>query len=132
MQVPYDRRCKHEFVLSGRRLKAHGVRTLDIAKGLIDRGSTPHHLLPAHRAAKPSWSSPPRPSRGPTLDASIEKMRLVVEEASTDASLLTEAPVTMPVRRLDEVRAARQPVVRQRFEDDEAAAAGEGGATVRP
>ena len=131
-EVPYDRRCMHEFVVSGVPLKESGVKTLDFAKRLLDYGVHPptvYFPLIVHEAL---MVEPTDTESRPALDALIETMRLVVEEARTDASLLTEAPVTMPVRRLDEVRAARQPVVRQRFEDDGAAAAGEGGEAVRP
>ncbi len=131
-EVPYDRRCMHEFVVSGVPLKEHDVKTLDFAKRLLDYGVHPPTVYFPLIVREALMVEPTDTESRPALDALIEKMRLVVEEASTDASLLTEAPVTMPVRRLDEVRAARQPVVRQRFADDGTAAAGAGDEAVRP
>jgi glycine dehydrogenase subunit 2 len=119
-EVPFDRRCMHEFVVSGTPLKQHGVKTLDVAKRLLDYDVHPptvYFPLIVHEAL---MVEPTDTESKPALDGLIAKMRRVVEEAGQDASLLTAAPVTMPVRRLDEVRAARQPVVRQRFEDDSA------------
>ena len=131
-EVPYDRRCMHEFVVSGAPLKEFGVKTLDFAKRLLDHGVHPPTIYFPLIVREALMVEPTDTESKAALDELIGKMRSVVAEAREDASLLTEAPVTMPVRRLDEVRAARQPVVRQRFADDEAAPAAEGGEAVSP
>jgi glycine dehydrogenase subunit 2 len=131
-EVPYDRRCMHEFVVSGVPLKEFDVRTLDFAKRLLDYGVHPPTVYFPLIVREALMVEPTDTESRPALDKLIETMRLVAAEARTDASLLTEAPVTMPVRRLDEVRAARQPVLRQRFEEGGAAAASQGGEAVSP
>jgi glycine dehydrogenase subunit 2 len=126
-EVPYDRRCKHEFVVSGASLKEYGVKTLDFAKRLLDHGVHPPTIYFPLIVREALMVEPTDTESKAALDGLIAAMRLVVEEARRDPSLLTEAPVTMPVRRLDEVRAARQPVVTQRFEDENAVSPGKTG-----
>jgi len=128
LEIPYERTCMHEFVASGAPLKEHGVRTLDLAKRLLDKGVHPPTIYFPLIVREALMIEPTDTEPKPTLDNLIAAFHEVVEEAKRDPQLLTEAPFTMPVRRLDEVRAARQPVLRQRFSDDEdGAASGQDG-----
>lgn len=107
--VPYERHCKHEFVVSGRRYKKHGVRTLDIAKRLLDYGlhaPTVYFPLIVDEAI---MIEPTETETKETLDEFVEIMEAIVREIEEDPELVRTAPHAMPVRRLDEARAARQP-----------------------
>ncbi len=117
--VPYDRRPLHEFVVSGEPLRAHGVRALDVAKRLLDYGVHPPTTYFPLIVKEALMIEPTETNSKEELDAFIADMRAVMEEAGKTPELLLEAPTTMPVRRLDEVTAARSPVVRQRFPEDE-------------
>jgi glycine dehydrogenase subunit 2 len=107
-----DRICMHETVLKGQIRGAKGVRTLDIAKRLIDYGFHPPTvyfplIVPEALMIEPTETESKR-----TLDVFIEAMRSIAREAVEEPDLLHEAPTRAPVRRLDEVRAARQPILR--------------------
>jgi glycine dehydrogenase subunit 2 len=107
-----DRICMHETVLKGQVQGAKGVRTLDIAKRLIDYGFHPPTvyfplIVPEALMIEPTETESKR-----TLDIFIEAMRDIAREAVETPELLHEAPTKAPVRRLDEVRAARQPILR--------------------
>lgn len=109
--LPYDRRCMHEFVLEGRVTDAPGIRALDIAKRLIDYGFHPptnYFPLIVHEAL---MIEPTETESIETLDAFAEALERIAEEARTDPDLLHGAPHDAPVRRLDEVRAARELVL---------------------
>ncbi len=113
--LPYDRVCKHEFVLSGKDLKdACGVSTIDIAKGLIDAGIHPPTIyfpLIVHEAL---MIEPTETESKAELDYFVEALRALAEKAKLDPESLHGAPVTTPIGRVDEVLAARKPVVRWR------------------
>jgi len=123
-ELPYDRHCMHEFVLSARGLKReHGVTALDVAKRLMDYGIHPPTIyfplvVPEALMIEPTETEPKE-----RLDDFIVAMRKIAEEAEASPELLHEAPHGRPVRRLDEVRAARQPVVRHDFGEREISAA---------
>ncbi len=107
--IPYNRLCKHEFVAEG---KFPNVRALDIAKRLIDYGVHPptnYFPLIVHEAL---MIEPTETESKDTLDQYIEILRTIAEEAQTQPELLREAPHNTPVRRLDEVHAARQLILR--------------------
>ncbi len=109
--LPYDRRCMHEFVLEGRLADAPDIRALDIAKRLIDYGYHPptnYFPLIVHEAL---MIEPTETESIETLDAFAEALERIAEEARTDPDLLHGAPHNAPVRRLDEVRAARELVL---------------------
>lgn len=110
--LPVDRHCKHEFVLSGMWQKELGVRTIDIAKRLLDYGyhaPTVYFPLIVDEAImiEPTETEPKS-----TLDEFVEAMRAIAQEAKDHPENLTSAPHHTPVTRLDESRAARQPVLR--------------------
>jgi glycine dehydrogenase subunit 2 len=117
-EVPYDRLCMHEFVLSGRRLKRdHGVSTLDVAKRLMDYGFHPPTIYFPLVVPEALMIEPTETETLETLDAFADAMLAIAREAADEPDLLREAPHSRPVRRLDEVRAAKQAVVRYRFEE---------------
>jgi glycine dehydrogenase subunit 2 len=108
----YDRTCMHECVLKGQIAEAPQARTLDIAKRLIDYGFHPPTvyfplIVPEALMIEPTETESKR-----NLDGFVDAMLKIAEEAREDIEILHQAPTTAPVRRLDEVRAARQPVLR--------------------
>ena len=114
--LPYDRICMHEFVVAGRFAEAPGVRALDIAKRLIDYGVHPptnYFPLIVHEAL---MMEPTETESQQSIDAYADILLKIAEEARTHPELLHDAPHHTPVRRLDEVRAARKPVLRYRRE----------------
>ena len=109
--LPYDRTCMHEFVLSGQRQKELGVSTLDMAKRLLDFGMHPptvYFPLIVHEAIMieptESWNKE-------TLDEFVAAMIQIAKEAETEPEKVKAAPQDTVVGRLDETRAARTPVL---------------------
>lgn len=109
--VPYDRICKHEFVIEGRIEGAPNVRALDISKRLIDYGFHPPTNYFPLIVREALMIEPNETESKETLDAFAEAMLRIAEEARTDPDLLRTAPHKAPVSRLDEVRAARELVL---------------------
>ena len=119
-ELPFDRLCMHEFVLSGRRLKREqGVTTLDVAKRLMDYGFHPPTIYFPLNVPEALMIEPTETEAKETLDAFADAMLAIRREAEEEPELLKEAPHVRPVKRLDEVRAAKQPIVRYRFEEHE-------------
>jgi glycine dehydrogenase subunit 2 len=110
--VPFDRTCMHEFVLSARNLRPHGVRALDVAKRLIDHGYHPPTIYFPLVVEEALMIEPTETESKETLDAFVEAMLRIAEEARENPDVLHEAPHVTPVRRLDEVTAARRPNIR--------------------
>jgi glycine dehydrogenase subunit 2 len=110
--LPYDRTCMHEFVLSARRQRQHGVRALDIAKRLIDYGYHPPTIYFPLVVEEAMMIEPTETESKETLDAFAEAMLRIADEAREQPDLLHDAPHETPVRRLDEVTAARKPNIR--------------------
>jgi glycine dehydrogenase subunit 2 len=108
----------HEFVLSARNLKReHGITALDVAKRLMDYGIHPPTVyfplvVPEALMIEPTETEPKE-----RLDDFVDAMRAIAREAAESPEVLKEAPHGRPVRRLDEVRAAKQPVLRYLFEE---------------
>ncbi|MCL6637940.1 MAG: aminomethyl-transferring glycine dehydrogenase subunit GcvPB [Alicyclobacillus sp.] len=115
--VPFPGLCKHEFVLSGRRQKRCGVRTLDIAKRLLDFGVHPPTVYFPLIVEEALMIEPTECESLETLDGFVAAMLQIAHEAETDPERLRQAPHTTPVGRLDEVQAARSPVLRYAFPD---------------
>lgn len=114
-ELPFDRVCMHEFVLSGARLRReHGVRTLDVAKRLLDYGFHPPTVYFPLIVEEALMIEPTETEPLDALDAFADALIAIAEEAAASPETLYEAPYTTPVRRLDEARAARDPVVRWR------------------
>lgn len=105
--LPYNRACKHEFVLSGKWQKEHGVRTLDIAKRLLDYGVHAPTIYFPLNVEEAIMIEPTETETKETLDEFIAAMRQIAEEAESNPENLRTAPHFTPVGRLDEARAAR-------------------------
>ncbi len=113
--VPFQGPCKHEFVASATTLKhATGVRTLDVAKRLIDKGFHPPTIYFPHTVDEAMLIEPTETESLEALDAFADALAEIEREAREQPDLVTTAPHTTPVRRLDEATAARQPVLRWR------------------
>jgi glycine dehydrogenase subunit 2 len=112
-ELPYDRHCMHEFVLSARRLKReYGVTALDVAKRLMDHGIHPPTIYFPLVVPEALMIEPTETETKERLDEFVAAMREIAREAAEDPELLKSAPRLRPVRRLDEVKAAKEPVVR--------------------
>ena len=115
--MAYDEVCMHEFVMSLEDLKKKaGVSAMDIAKGLLDNGIHPPTMyfpLIVHEAL---MVEPTETESRETLDHAISVFRELHKMAYEAPDALHAAPVTTPVGRLDEVEAARHPVVKYDFE----------------
>jgi glycine dehydrogenase subunit 2 len=110
--ISHDRRHMHEFVAKGIIREAPDVHALDIAKRLIDYGFHPPTNYFPLIVPEALMIEPTETESKETLDAFAAALRAIRDEALTDPDVLHEAPHSAPVRRLDEVRAARQPVLR--------------------
>ena len=111
-EIPHDRTCMHECVVTPGELMDYGVNTSDIAKALIDRGYHPPTIyfpLIVHEAM---MIEPTETESRETLDEFVEAMKSIAEQVKTDAEAIHAAPVTTPVGRPDEVTAARKPIVK--------------------
>ncbi|MGE8078095.1 aminomethyl-transferring glycine dehydrogenase subunit GcvPB [Peribacillus loiseleuriae] len=110
--LPYDKHCKHEFVLSGRRQKKLGVRTLDIAKRLLDFGYHPPTIYFPLNVEECMMIEPTETESKETLDSFIEAMIQIAKETEENPEIVQEAPHTTVIKRLDETLAARKPILR--------------------
>ncbi|MCS1350715.1 aminomethyl-transferring glycine dehydrogenase subunit GcvPB [Mechercharimyces sp. CAU 1602] len=110
--LPFTQHCKHEFVLSGARQKKQGARTLDMAKRLLDFGVHPPTIYFPLIVDECLMIEPTETESKETLDTFIETMIRIAKEAEENPEVIQEAPHHTPVRRLDEVLAARKPVLR--------------------
>jgi len=103
----------HEFVLSGRGAKEKlGVRTLDIAKRMLDHGVHPPTVYFPLLVEEALMIEPTETETKERLDGFADVVRAILEEAAADPEIARNAPYTTPVRRLDEAGAAKRPVVR--------------------
>ena len=108
----------HEFVLSARRLKReHGITALDVAKGLMDYGFHPPTVYFPLVVPEALMIEPTETEAKETLDDFVAAMRQIARDAAEDPQKLKDAPRSRPVRRVDEVKAAKQPVLRYRFDE---------------
>ncbi|MDG4655573.1 aminomethyl-transferring glycine dehydrogenase subunit GcvPB [Ectobacillus antri] len=110
--LPFDKHCKHEFVLSGRRQKKLGVRTLDIAKRLLDFGYHPPTIYFPLNVEECIMIEPTETESKETLDAFIDAMIQIAKEAEENPEIVQEAPHTTVIKRLDETMAARKPILK--------------------
>ena len=120
-ELPYDRGNMHELCLSGSRQKRRGVRTLDIAKRLIDFGFYPPTIYFPLIVEEALLIEPTETESLETLDAFIAAMRQIAREAEEQPEQVTSAPHHAPVTRLDEATAARRPNLRWQPEAQQAA-----------
>jgi glycine dehydrogenase subunit 2 len=114
LPVAFDRHCMHEFVLSGKPMKRElGIATLDLAKRLLDFGFHPPTVYFPLLVEEALMVEPTETETKESLDGFAATVETILREAEEDPQKAREAPYTTPVRRLDEVRATRRPVVRQ-------------------
>jgi glycine dehydrogenase subunit 2 len=113
-KLPYDQLAKHEFVLSGEGM-GDGVRTLDVAKRLIDYGFHPPTIYFPLIVKEALMIEPTETEPRETLDTFAEALLAIAAEAREHPELLREAPHETPVRRLDEARAVREPRLKLDF-----------------
>ena len=107
--LPYPKPVLHEFCLSGdRQKKAHGVRTLDIAKRLLDYGFHAPTIYFPLIVSEAIMIEPTETESKETLDVFADALLSIADEAETNPALVLSAPVTTPVKRLDEALASRQ------------------------
>jgi glycine dehydrogenase subunit 2 len=110
--LPYDRICMHECVFSGeRQVKESGVHTTDIAKRLLDYGFHPPTIYFPLIVREAIMIEPNETESKETLDAFCDAMIAIAVEARENPEMLKSAPHTTPVKRLDDVLAARKPDV---------------------
>jgi glycine dehydrogenase subunit 2 len=114
LPVAFDRHCMHEFVLSGAPMRKQlGLKTLDLAKRLLDFGFHPPTVYFPLLVDEALMVEPTETETKESLDGFAEAVEKILAEAEDDPSVAQNAPYSTPVRRLDEVRATRRPVVRQ-------------------
>jgi glycine dehydrogenase subunit 2 len=120
--LPYDRVCMHEFVLAGppKEIQDRKVRTVDVAKRLMDYGFHPPTVYFPLIVEEALMIEPTETESKDTLDAFADALLSILQEATEDPDLLHEAPLDTPVRRLDEVKAARDLNLRWEPEREEA------------
>jgi glycine dehydrogenase subunit 2 len=110
-KIPYPRYCGHEFVMNGVVDGVDDVHALDISKRLIDYGIHPPTNYFPLIVSEALLIEPTETEGKEELDNFIEVMKKIAEEAKSNSELLTNAPHTAPVRRVDEVYAAKQLVL---------------------
>jgi glycine dehydrogenase subunit 2 len=110
-KVPFDRINMHEFVCQG---AVNGVRALDVSKRLLDYGCHPPTNYFPLIVPEALMIEPTETEHKPTLDAFADAMLAIAEEARRDPALVKSAPHDTAVRRLDEVKAARELVLSDR------------------
>jgi glycine cleavage system P protein (glycine dehydrogenase) subunit 2 len=116
LPLAYGELCMHEFVLSGAPMKRElGLKTLDLAKRLLDYGFHPPTVYFPLLVDEALMVEPTETETKETLDAFAEAIAAILREAAGEdgAAIAQGAPYTTPVRRLDEVAAAKHPVIRQ-------------------
>ncbi len=120
-QIP-ERVCKHEFVLNGTRFKKdYGVNTLDVAKRIIDYGFYPPTIYFPLIVPECLMIEPTETQSKASLDEFANALLKIAQEARTNPQLLHDAPHDTPVTRLDDVKAAREPVLHFNHPDPKAA-----------
>jgi glycine dehydrogenase subunit 2 len=107
-ELPYDQICMHECVFSAARQLKNGVHAIDIAKFLIDKGFHPPTVYFPLNVKEAIMIEPTETESKETIDSFIEAMLEAASLAETDPGKLLQAPLTMPVSRLDETKAARE------------------------
>jgi glycine dehydrogenase subunit 2 len=114
LPLAFGDRCLHEFVLTGAPLKKElGIRTLDLAKRLLDHGMHPPTVYFPLVVDEALLVEPTETETRETLDAFADAIAAIVDEAAEDPEIARNAPYTTPVRRLDEAGAAKRPRVRE-------------------
>jgi glycine dehydrogenase subunit 2 len=114
LPLAYGELCMHEFVLSGGPMKRElGLKTLDLAKRLLDFGYHPPTVYFPLLVDEALMIEPTETETRETLDGFADAIAAILKEAAEDPEIARNAPYSTPVRRLDEVAAAKKPVIRQ-------------------
>jgi glycine dehydrogenase subunit 2 len=114
LPLAYGELCMHEFVLSGGPMKQTlQIKTLDLAKRLLDFGFHPPTVYFPLLVEEALMIEPTETETKETLDAFADAVAAILREAAADPEIARGAPYTTPVRRLDEVAAAKRPVIRE-------------------
>jgi glycine dehydrogenase subunit 2 len=114
LPLAYGELCMHEFVLSGGPMKRNlQIKTLDLAKRLLDFGFHPPTVYFPLLVEEALMVEPTETETRETLDAFAQALAEILREAAEDPEIARGAPYTTPVRRLDEVAAAKRPVIRE-------------------
>jgi glycine dehydrogenase subunit 2 len=117
LPLAYGELCMHEFVLSGGPMKRDlGIKTLDLAKRLLDFGFHPPTVYFPLLVDEALMIEPTETETKETLDAFADVIAEILREAAEDPEVARNAPYTTPVRRLDEVAAAKRPVIREELD----------------
>ena len=118
LPLAFGELCMHEFVLSGAPMKRDlEVRTLDLAKRLLDHGFHPPTVYFPLIVDEALLIEPTETETRETLDAFADALAAILREAAEDPEIARNAPYTTPVRRLDEAGAAKRPVIRQPLDE---------------
>ena len=117
LDLPHEGPCMHEFVASARNLGEHGVKALDVAKGLLERGFYAPTVYFPLIVPEAVMIEPTETESKATLDDFAAALRDIVEAARVAPDELRHEPRSLPIGRLDEVAAARRPVLRWRAAD---------------
>ena len=114
LPLAFGELCMHEFVLSGGPMKRElKIKTLDLAKRLLDHGFHPPTVYFPLLVDEALLVEPTETETRETLDAFAQALAEILREAGEDPAIARNAPYSTPVRRLDEARAAKHPVIRQ-------------------
>src|SRR5262249_42423000 len=116
--LPFDRLCMHEFVVGAKTMKVeHGITAFDVAKRLMDFGFHPRTVSFPLIVPEALMIEPTETEAKETLDAFADAMLEIAREAAKSPDEIRSAPHGRPVQRLDEARAAKELVVRHRFDE---------------
>ncbi len=116
-KLPYPQVCKHEFVLAGLK-EDNGCSTMDVAKRLIDLGVHPPTIYFPLIVDQCLMIEPTESESLESIDDYINKLKQIAIEAKNEPELLHNAPVSSPVKRLDEVAVARNPILKYQFTEE--------------
>ena len=117
LTVPFSQSCMHEFVVQADRYLDQGIRALDIAKRLLDYGVYAPTIYFPLIVKEAMLIEPTETESKETLDRFIEIMQKIIQEIHDDPALVKNAPYHQSVRRLDEVSAAKKPILKQSLSD---------------
>ncbi|WP_031513496.1 aminomethyl-transferring glycine dehydrogenase subunit GcvPB [Desulfofalx alkaliphila] len=118
LNMPFERHCMHEFVCQPKKgLKEKGVRTLDLAKRMVDYGYHPPTVYFPLIIDEVMMMEPTETESKETLDDFADSVIKILQEAEEEPELVKTAPHNTGIGRLDEVRAARRPVLRYKAND---------------
>lgn len=111
LDIPYDEICMHEFVMSASNLEQYGVHALDLAKALLDKGFHAPTIYFPLIVKECLMIEPTETESLETLDSFCDALIEIVETAKKEPEKIKEAPVSMPIKRLDEAKAARSMIL---------------------